>query len=380
MGQASSSTTPQTFDHRAVTARLNKIVSDVVASGTNDISSMDKCMSSFNVVVKKELLSMPKMHLKELNDNVYFVKDVVAVHGQKGAMVTKKHLCEKITAHYAIAAATVSTLRAVYDMENSGERSFWSHVLKRNFILDGKKIVAVKEHPRTDPPLLPGVEAFVAFLSKESEKRTFALHLNWLTSPGGHGNIDHSMVSCGDELFSGAQYDREVYPRHDVSMLVAPTAAERKRSSTASCRRYKEIIHADPSSSSSSSSSFAGGGQKSKRRKNGTLVVDDETAPRRLSLVTAEPKARSKAMQVYNSMVRRVAGNLRRVHGILEEIVSPKTGEFRQMDAKTLDGIVLRTKQTIASYYMGILYDCSVMVDALSTRPTSSSIAKKMEK
>ena len=155
-------------------------------------------------------------------------------------------------------------------------------------------------------------------------------------------------------MFTRREYESDVYPKHDLS-LISVSKEERQAPTTASCRRYKEIVSSDIIMKKVLKAEIDG--------ENGKLV----------KLETIDGKTKAHVMRVYNAMVRRVSGNIRKVHAIVEELVSPQTGEFKHVDAKTLDAIVHRAKQAVCAYYLGIFYDCSIIVGTLS----SSSSTKK---
>ena len=346
------------FNHAPLTKKLNVVVQGVMS---NNYISQETCMSDYHILLGKELKTLSKLNVKTLKDHVFFVPDAIAAHS-KSDMMTKKELCEKVSSHYASAIDAIKVIKRVYDTEGEGKDSFWATVRDNNVITDasGKKLVEIRFCDKTSgkskvdlAKAIPGMGEYVGIL-KDTERNIFLNQVHVLLLNFGNSDISEmsslqSMLSCGDELMTPAEYANLYMSKSQLR-------------SAADCRRYKELAHV-------SDKTLLVGAEASERLP-GKHSKKDSTCVRvkSVQLSILDPKERTKIHRMYTLMCKRSAANLATVKDLLNDLVSgsPTSGyEIKHMTDEKLTAIVLKIKKEILRYYIGILLDFNALTLAV---------------
>ena len=341
------------YDFKPATMKLNTLVSGIMAD-SDPLASQERCMSDYNIVLGKELGKMKKLPLKALNDTVYFIPDMQAMH-TRSEIITKRDLCVKISSHYGRALAAISLIKTTYDTENFGTSSFWSKTRDERLVLDKtlKKVVEVRYCDQKSPREIKlqsqvrGIEEFVAFLS-QTEKNTVLRHLHSLSSGSLHDDIE--MLTCGDELFSPSEY-RSMYSHEKFK---SPWASE---SSAPQCRRNKELVHLV-----NMDTTFTTTQQDPKTTSSKPFATKEAKCEkiRNVNVSNLPSKQQAAIQKAYKTTYEHAAKNLQGVYAILSDLVrgSPSMGyEMRHLTASQLDAVILRLKRSVAGYFLATLYD-----------------------
>lgn len=300
----------------------------------------DRCMTEYNAVISKELKNIPKLHIKSINDEVFFVPNSLAIHTEK-AMMTKKVMCEKISSHYAKILSLLAIVKEAYNSEKNGaNKSFFDNVKERNFIFDKKKLIGIRYSEEIQDgkknPLesVPGIKDLFDALD-ETGKNVFSGQIYAIIS---RDNAYLSKLACGDELFTTAEY-YGLYPYEPLKKPLATT-----------CRGYKEQIALKKASQSSMFPPMMAilPGQQGKKMKE-------------IMLSSLDAKQKAAVMKCYNSMTRRVTANLEKIRTLVDRVVS-KEGEITHMTEESLATYHRDVTKTIASYYISILSEFDAIV------------------
>lgn len=346
------------FSFEKSVAKLDAIVSGIMANSDGYVASHERCVADYNVVLGSELKKHLKVELAELKDVVYFVPDAPATHTKK-KMLTKQQLCEQLTGHYGKALQALQLLKTVYDTERGGEGSLYARIAA-NLKTDktGRKLEEVRfcaagldvEHDLATS--IAGLREFVDGLGTP-ERNAFLHQLHALASKG--APVAAGTLACGDALFSGADYRRMYGAEHfkGTHSSVPEDAPQ--------CRAYKELSHLSRLDTTAAFDAASGP----------TPFLNKATCARTRTLVVAAlPNAKDRATlaRLYRAMTTRASANLRQVREMADELVTGSAAaggyKLKHLTHKKLDAVTERVKRAVASYYVGTLHDYSTLLRA----------------
>ncbi len=306
--------------------RIERIVDEMLVSHES-VGSVGGCMAHYSIVLGSEIKKMKKVDVSALKDEVFFVPDSAAKHA-RGAMVTKREMCEKLADHYAGAMTLFRAVKAVY----ASSSTLWESV-ERSLEFDRRALVRVRAFVNVDDDLLvtmPGLADAVEMFDS-SERGAFA---NGIRLALGASSALRDATACGDTLFSPTEY---------AAALPALESPEVSRVTGAACVRYRE--------SALRSDDFW--------VREGVVSPIAGTGAVRKTYRIADPKRAAKALA---EMRRRYSANLARVERLVAALVETlPSGEvrLRHMPHARLAQMVAEAKRVVARHYLETLHDFS---------------------
>lgn len=340
---------------------LNKITNDILTE-TNTFKNPsynfideDVCQR-YSIVLGSELKKHLRVDLEKLKDSIYFVPhDKNVVHMKNNVIKDKKGLCEVIATHYIKILYLLTSLKQVFDIENYGEYSLGSLIMKNIKISDGIFTITYCGSPQysydnTDETVdfeqLKGFGFFCNHLLDQEEKNIFLLQFRNILSQEDTSKTLEALA-CGDKMFTSAEY-YEIYKRLGIPKVCN---VDRYKS-------YQEVIR------------FQNLPTKMKVDSNAPIVSMDTCSDFqsvRISLVqqTSEKK---KLIELYNQTLGDYKASLKKVELAMFDIVAPErigdkvTYVLKDVTHKQLEVIIKKVKKVCAEFYLKSLINYKMLL------------------
>jgi hypothetical protein len=215
---------------------VNFIVNSILTDSDNfqdpayDFMDPNVC-SKYTMVLESKLSKYLKVHLHDLNQNIYFVPKTDQA-GSSSQSLLKKDICELISTHYAKTLKILSLIKEIYDLENGGDLSI-AGIIYRNLKVKetsfevsycGLPQEPITNGSRINFKQLKGLDRFVNDFLTESEAKIFVSHLRNL-----FGNTNKKAITkhiCEDTLISLKTY-QHIYEDSNISCAYSGGAARK---------------------------------------------------------------------------------------------------------------------------------------------------------
>jgi hypothetical protein len=337
MGNASSQEHLQNNVFKTELTLVNKTISDIVNADYTgfkkdyyDFLDETKC-DNYTVVLESHLKKHLKVHLEELQDNIYLLPKQDAI-SKETKVKTKSEICALISSHYTRVLQMFSLIKAVYDFEHNGDNSIggltWRNIRKTESLLEidycnmHQKELGKPENT-LDFSQLAGFKMFCdTYLKEPEEKKRFLLYFR-------------KLVEKDENLANAASCDK------NYKDIFADKCDVKKG------KELEDQLSKEITKNINDTLSFIVAA--------GNPIYSDKVCGQREKFVidlTSRNKDVKNLIDKYNSMRKEYDTSFKNITNLVFELVDSKSKELKNLTKSDLDKTEYKLKQQVTRFYL----------------------------